>query len=436
MAMAQWLPRFQKAYRALRVLEGREAWSRSELDQYQLERVNRLWQHARAHVPYYQRLAAAERLPERFVSLEEFQALVPVLPRQALRERPRDFLSARAECGHWTKTGGSTGTPMDTYWGDDAHREMLLGRYRLLASWGLDIFDRCAMLWGHSAALMPGLAGRLACWRQRVEDWLRNRMRLCAYRLGRDDLRRYLGRIASFRPASLYGYSQAVGLLAAEAQAVGFSCDSLKLTVLTAEPAFDHLIATIERAFRAPAVVEYGSSECGFLAGEGPDRKLRVREDHTLIESRPRSDGRYDLILTVLTNPSFPLIRYDIGDVTDAPIERGPRGMAVLKNVSGRNNDLVFSRTGQPVHSARFEALFKYQADGVRRYRVRQNRDGSLTAEVELTGRAAAAQVPGLERKLRELMEGYPASVQVVDHLPVTPAGKHRLVVSDLAAAV
>ena len=51
----------------------------------------------------------------------------------------RDFLSERARRGRWERTSGSTGSPMSSYWANDAHREMLRTKYRLYAMWGLDI---------------------------------------------------------------------------------------------------------------------------------------------------------------------------------------------------------------------------------------------------------------------------------------------------------
>jgi phenylacetate-CoA ligase len=434
MRLLRFLPRFRAARRALRQLEERERWPRAQIEAFQLERLNAVWGHAVAYVPHYRRLAAEAGLPQRFASLDEFRAAVPVLPKAAVRERGRDFLSERAARGHWTRTGGSTGTPMDCYWAADAHCTMLRGKYRFQASWGLDIFVRTVFLWGHSASLKPGLAGLVARLRQPLEDRLRNRLRLSAYRLGRDDLRHYLRRIAAFRPALLYGYSRALALLAEEAEAESFRCDSLRLAVLTGEPASVHLVATIERVFGIPAVVEYGSVECGFLAGEGPDRRLRVREDGVLLETLPRQ-GRHDIVVTVLSNPSFPLLRYAIGDVTDAALEVPDHGFAVLKNVVGRNNDLIVSRSGGLLHSAHFDALFKYETRLIRRFRVHQQTDGGVRVALELTDPAASLDLAPLEAKLRELVEGYPVTLEVVEALPRTPAGKHRLVLSDLDIA-
>src|SRR3954463_11055871 len=121
MTLLRLLPRFRAAYRALAELERRERWPRADLEGLQLERLNRVWLHARAHVPYYRRLAGRLGLPVRFAGLAEFQDRVPLLHKQHVRENPRDFLSDRATPGHWTRTGGSTGTPMQVFWGKPGH---------------------------------------------------------------------------------------------------------------------------------------------------------------------------------------------------------------------------------------------------------------------------------------------------------------------------
>jgi phenylacetate-CoA ligase len=306
------------------------------------------------------------------------------------------------------------------FWADDAHQEMLRGKYRFQAAWGLDIFDRTAFLWGHDNTL-----------RQRVHDWLRNRIRLSAYRLERDELRRYLERIARFRPASLYAYSTAAYLLAEEARAAGVSCSSLRLVTLTSEPVYPHIVRAVEGVFGAPAVAEYGSLECGFIASEGRERVLRVREDLVLVETAAREDGRYDILVTVLNNPAFPLVRYALGDVTDAPLERPDRGFAVLRNVAGRDNDLVLSRLGVPLHSNLFDGVFE-KMDAVRRWHIRQDATGAVTVLVEPTGNEGRLNCQELEQRIGDIVDGYPVAVRVVSEMPPNPGGKHRWIVSDL----
>lgn len=432
MTILRFLPRFRKAYRELDELAVRERWSRDRIERFQLDRLNDVWQHARAYVPYYRRLASQNALPGRFSSLEEYHQAIPILPKAEVRARPRDFLSERPRPGGWERTGGSTGTPMSTYWARESHREMLRAKYRHFAAWGVGIFDSTAFLWGHSASVKPGMPGRLSGWLQSIQDRLRNRTRFSAYRLGHHDLRAYLRRMKTVQPVSMYGYSRALYSLAQEAEALDFHCESLRLFTLTGEPAFPYMVETIERVFGVPAVVEYGSIECGAIASEWPDRTLRVREDMVLVETEPREDGRFDIIISVLNNPSYPLLRYAIADVTDAPLERPENGFAILKNVAGRNNDFILTRTGRWLHSARFDAFFKYQSKGIRRFRMRQRADGSISATLEIEEDAPAVDTKSIQRGLRDLVEGYSVRVETVDSITQTAAGKHRLVVSDL----
>jgi phenylacetate-CoA ligase len=431
MTLMRFLPRFRRAYRALRELEAREGWSRPQIEALQLQRLNDLWGHAVRHVPYYRALRTRARLPERFASLAEFRASVPVLPKDAVRSRRQEFLSECAARGSWERSGGSTGSPMSVYWAKAAHRETLWAKYRMDATWDLDIFDRKVFLWGHGGSFAPGLAGLLARVRQPWQDRLRNRLRLSAYRLGPDDLTAYLKRLSAFAPASLYGYSTALYLLAQHAAAADFGCPSLKLATLSGEPAFPHLLDGVRAGFGVPAVIEYGAVECGFIAGQWPDGTLRVREDLTLAETLPREDGLFDIVLTVLSNPSFPLIRYAIEDVTTEALLTPPVGFSILKNVWGRRNDMVVSRSGRLVHSLGIKHVFEH-CPGVRRFSAHQDGSGELFVSVEAIG-PARLDTSEAQGQLQQLLEGYPVTIEQVAVIPGTLAGKHRWVVSDLA---
>ena len=134
-------------------------------------------------------------------------------------------------------------------------------------------------------------------------DRLRGRLRLSAYEMGGTDLEHYLRQIRSFRPAMLYGYSSAVLMLARRAKELGVTCPSLRMCILTGEPAFDWLKGEVESGLQAPVCVEYGSVETGVMANEWPDRTLRVREDKTLIETVRRDDGYYDIDGNVTAGP-------------------------------------------------------------------------------------------------------------------------------------
>ena len=433
------LPRFRRAARAIEVLEQRESWTRPQIEAWQLEKLNKLWSHAVAHVPYYGRLLREYNLPAKFSSIAEFSNTVPLLPRLVVRDESKYFLSDQARPGVWKCTSGSSGKPLLAYWSRDAHQESLYAKYRSYAAWGVDTFDRSVFLWSSGVSHEQGLAAALSRVRQPIIDHLRNRLRLSAATLTKRSLRQYLAKMKAFAPAMLYGYSRALYMLALEAQALGYDSNSLRLVVATSEPAWSHMIDRMERAFHAPVAREYGAIECGIMATDTPnDRTLRVREDQILMETLPRDDGRYDIVVTVLNNPSFPLIRYAIGDVTERPLQRpAGGGFAILSGVAGRDNDLLRVRSGGYLYWVELE--FAVEREGgpfIRRYAIYQRRDGSVDVQVELNqgvDMSACRRAMGrLKNYLEQQLDGYPVTILYVDTVNQTRAGKHRLIQSEL----
>lgn len=431
MSLLRYLPRFRALEHQLADLAAREQWRRDQLSELQLERLNALWSHARQHVPYYRDLAASQSLPARFVDLEQFSAMVPVLDKALVRDRPQRFLSEEADPGGWHRTGGSTGVPMQVYWSHAAHRQSLQIRYRSEQARGVGVFDRHAFLWGHGASLAPGWKGLVAKARRLVEDRLRRRIRLSAYQVGPDDLAAHLRRMERFQPVCLYGYSSAVNLLAAAAETGGISVPSLRLVTLSAEPAHPWIVEQVGRGFGAPVLIEYGSVECGNMAISDESGKLRVREDHVLLETVEREDGRFDIIVTVLYNPSFPLIRYRIEDVAESRIHRPDEGFSWLDAIGGRDNDFLWTAAGGRVHPQAVKHVVEHLP--VRRFTARQDGSGLLTLMVESDGDLPASDVERAAHVLSDLLGGLPVRFETHSTLPSSPAGKHRWVVAEPA---
>ncbi|MEX1027843.1 MAG: hypothetical protein WD049_07525 [Candidatus Paceibacterota bacterium] len=427
-------PRFRTAYRQLATLAERESWSRPAIESWQLQRLNAIWKDAWQNTRYYQRLRATHALPEQFNSLQEFRELVPTLSKEQVRDHPDELLSGRRIAGRWHQTGGSTGAPTRIYWPCESHFESLRARYRCIAAWNVDPLERHAMLWGHAPALAPGLARLIAKARRPVEDKIRGRLRLSAYRLGEQDLSNYLRQIERFQPAWMYGYPSAVYLLAEAALRANASVKSLKFCMLSGEPAYARLRHVATKAFDAPTVVEYGSVECGVIAHESPDGTLRVREDMIMLETVPREDGNYDIAVTSLINPAFPLLRYLLGDLSPRPLIIPDRGFAVIEEITGRSNDMLVSRSGRLVHPLCVKHVLESYS-GIRRFRAKQDRSGQLHVLIE-TSMQSLVDERYPSRKLSELLGGYPVHIEFVSEMPSTAAGKHRWVMSDMVAAL
>jgi phenylacetate-CoA ligase len=294
------LPRFREAYRAVEQMAEREHSSRGQIEEYQLHELNLLWQHAIKHVPYYRNLHRQSILPDRFCNLEEFRATVPLLPKYIVRQHADQFLSEVPRRGTWESTSGSTGTPTRLYHDVAGHLRMQHAKYRLYGAWGVDILDPVAYLWDRPCEAEPFLTRMMHKSKLGIKDALRRRKRFSAYNLDRTALHACLSGIERASPRAIYGFSNAVYMLAQAAAERGFSSDGLKAVIMTSELVTPRMQEAVQKSLGAPAVVEYGATECELIAGQYPDGTLRVREDVVLLEALPLSEAGCELVLTVL----------------------------------------------------------------------------------------------------------------------------------------
>lgn len=434
MSVLRWLPRFRRIDRSLRQYEERESWSSCDIEGYQLDRLNRVWSHAREHVPHYVELAASQDLPDRFESIKHFTQVVPVLSKDDVRQQPAQFLSDQPQPGTWHRSGGSTGTPTNVYWEHEAHREMLRGKYRSEQAHGLDVFDRKVIFWGHAGSYAPGWRGTQQRLLRPVEDRLRNRFRLSAYDITDKTLQQQIPIVQKFNPQSIYGYSCAVHLLSRAAKDI--QIENLKVAILTAEPACHDMLGEVESNFGCRAVIEYGAVECGLMAYTMPDGKLRTRDDLVLVETLPNAHGHYDIVITVLGNASFPLLRYSIEDTTTAPRMTNDVGFGILKSVHGRSNDWLIGKNGCKLHSMAVKHRLERWPE-IRRFTVWQRSAGDVRVVIEpqTVSRLSERLIASLRCEIQEMLEGFPVEIETVANLPVNQAGKHRWIVSELAAS-
>ena len=430
MPLARYLPRFRRAYAALSQLADREAWPRQSIEQYQLDRLNETWSHAQRYVRYYRALADSAGLPEQFESLAHYSQVMPVLSKQQVRKSADELHSRSARPGSWHRTGGSTGVPMRVFWSHQAHREMLWRKYRMEQAWGLDIFDKKAFLWGHAASFAPGLRGM---WQRQSQPWLdlmRNRTRFNAYCLGHEDLRSYLAIMRDRKIQCLYGYSSAVNLLAKEAELLDWELPDLKLAILTAEPTDATMLASCKRGLGCEATIEYGSVECGIIATGMPGRELVIAEDRVFLESVPNDLGQHDLIVTVLNNPSFPLLRYAIEDTTSEAITKPEIGFARLSTVAGRSCDALVAKSGRLVHALAVKHALESMSNA-RRFSAHQYSSGDVVLTIEASSSPQESELTAAAKKLTELLEGCHVTTDVVQAIEGNKSGKHRWVTSE-----
>ncbi|MUW13227.1 AMP-binding protein [Halorubrum sp. CBA1125] len=246
----------------------------------------------------------------------------------------------------------------------------------------------------------------------------------------------YVDEIGDRKLPWLHGYPSALSLLANSILDQKVSApSSLKIVTIGAETLFDHQREAIERAFDVPVRQHYGLEEAVANISECPEGNLHVDEDFAHVEFVPLEEGDgYRIVGTNWTNPAFPLIRYDTGDIvmlSDDGCSCGRNGR-VVESILGRQDDYVVLPNGARV--GRLDHIFK-DFESIHEAQIYQPDRDQVVLRV----------VPGdtfddnVETELREKARtrlGNEISVDIsyVAEIERTDSGKMKFVVSDIDA--
>ena len=202
--------------------------------------------------------------------------------------------------------------------------------------------------------------------------------------------------------------------------------------ILCAETASDADVALLERVFKVPAVIEYGSAETGVLAmSRRSTRDIRVIWD-SFVCLTDDADG---LSVTTLTDRVFPLVNYAIGDRIE-PSDVVDGNALAFRAVLGRQQDIV--RVGSTRGSLDLSAILPVHIlksyPGIVGVQFQQLRPDALRIHVEADRPLDLSDVGTyFVRELRkdhpELIAGSISFAQTSDPAR-TRAGKHALFVT------
>jgi phenylacetate-CoA ligase len=410
--------------------------SRVDLDALQRRRLAGVLAEAVAHVEYYRRRVTSHRAPE----LSDFPILAKPDIREHFDQLRSDALArswdARRLAYSWTlvKTGGSTGMPV-TVVHDRAFRDR--GRASRLFSQDLCGFPfgtPYVKLWGSMEDLsrVRALPGR------RLLGWLGRELPRNAFRMSDDDMARYAGEIARLRVRYMMAYVDAAHQLARHVRRTGVDL-RLDAVMACAGTVTGDARRDIAAAFGARVHNKYGSRECGDMACECPDGGLHIYTNNVAVEvvddqGRPLAPGETGrLLVTLLGNTSFPLIRYEIGDIGALSAGACTCGLAtpLLARVEGRLVERLVGAGGAYVSPVFVRHLIGVvHNDGiVRRFQLVQQARDRFDLKLEVEAGVPEARFDDLRRRLladlrRVLGQDATIAIARVPSIPEQAGGK------------
>lgn len=404
---------------------------RVEMQSRQSEAAERVVRHARESIPFYRELWKNDGPRSVHPALDG----IPVLTKADIAKDgvgPRDpgFTSRTLA----TRTSGSTGSPMVFHRSMEQESWFWALRFRMWRWAGYHPGD---------PYLEINLNPRLA-WKKRLQDRL-FRCTYLTYNADNQDSARIVAGLRDLGTPYLNGFSSslfALGRYILEQDGPRPSIAGILATGDTLHPSYRE---TIERAFGVRALDYYGAGGEGFHVASQcleSGSRYHIHPENAVLEvlaedgpAKPGTPGR--IVATQLGNDAMPLVRYELGDVGVAAPDGATctcgRTLPMLERVEGRIPDLVVAPSGAFLVTHFFVVLFK-DIQEIGRYQVVQKAADRI--RVRLVPRPDADRAAIEERVRKEVGDATRGTLACdfdwVDEIPLSGAGKRRLVVSDL----
>jgi phenylacetate-CoA ligase len=295
------------------------------------------------------------------------------------------------------------------------------------------------LIWGQPQATFGERLGP----RKQIYRLLHNQTFLNCYEISNDTLRQWVDWITAHCPSIVEGYADALSDLSQYVLDRGIALPRPRGVITGAGVLSPQMRKTIARAFRAPVLNRYGSREVGDIACSClDDTALHVDELSYVVEIVDSTGGACapgvegDVLVTVFSNHTMPLIRYRIEDRaawTNSACACG-RLTRRLLTVAGRRNDYLVAADGTHINGTALTTLL-YPVAGIRRFQYRQTRDAVVLSIVTAEAASEVTVRRDLEPILpraNQLLRGTPLRVEFVESISPSPSGKHRYILNEL----
>ncbi len=416
--------------------EGNQWKSADELAAIQWDKTTRLLRHCYEHVPFYRERWKAADIHWRDIRSMVDYARLPTLTKDDIRSN-YERLVADTHRGKTMRktTGGSTGQPLAFEYTRESFERRTAVMMRGYAWAGAAPGRPTVYVWGGELGKVA-LPARL---KANLHHVLLRRRVLSSFYLSSDDVAAYIREIDRSKPQVIVGFVNPLHLLARAMLSDGKQHWRPGTVITGAEQLHPFQRADIEHAFGCRVFNTYGCREFMLIASECPEREgLHVNVDHLVVElvgpdGRPAPEG--EVAITDLHNYGMPFLRYVNGDLAkrlDGACACG-RGLPRLEEVQGRVLDMIRTEDGRVVPGEFFPHMMK-DVRGIDRFQVVQKDLRRLHVRIVKDHRFDTTSMSRLDEQVRRVLgPRIDVRYEFVPEIPLTPSGKQRVTISEIA---
>lgn len=406
------------------------------------------------NVPYYHELFQKLQLDTATLAGSDWLSALPILSREDVQSNFRQLISPHysSEPGNAgiVKTSGTTGQPVEVLQSIRAARMFALLKQRELRMFRFDTQQSFASI--RSPTDLPRKSNGKPL--NKGEEFRHDRWPLVGqfFQTGpfasfgnNNDIEQQAAWLQSRRPSYLLAHSADLEHLALAYQPLG-NADYLKGMLAISQQMKDSMRSNINRIFPAPLQQNYGLNEIGLVASRCPESdQYHVHAEHCLVEitdneGRPLPPGQQGrLLVTSLSNPAMPLLRYDSDDLAEIPTQACPCGRSLpsFRNIEGRYRRNAYLPEGTwEFWDALLNALDeipKQQFAQLRQYQLHQYKDGRFQLRVVASSKLATTLESSLNQTIDRIIKGAANRLEVlqVEEIPRPASGKIQNFTSD-----
>ena len=405
-----------------------------ELEELQWKKLNMLLDRVRRDVPYYEELFKRHGIGARAVQSPEDLRKIPVLRKKDIRASGRAMISKKSSPRDLKKTSTSGSTGENIFFYQDRNcRAYFLGNMLRQRRWmGVEPGEREVMIWGSAFDL--DVAERIT---GRLKAYFANLSYISAYGLNDNTMAARIAILRKLRPPLITGYASALYVFARYMLDHDIRDIRPRAVISSAEMLYGPQRAIIEQAFGCRVFDRYGSREFGTIAHECEHGGRHLTMERLFVEVAREEDRQWgvepgELIITDLDNFGMPMIRYCIGDMgtLEESAKYCPcgRGLALMKEVSGRSFDLVRTPSGSLLPGTFWTILTK-AVPGIVQFQLVQKTLNEIELRICTDDTFPFDGKDGLRRIIEEHCgPGMNVEIKQVDHIAPGKTGKLSLI--------
>jgi len=428
----------RNTFAILRQLKSSERSSKEQLSELRLMRLRYIVKVAYEHTRFWRDLMTEHAIsPDDIRSLADLRRF-PLLEKPTIRARREDMLWPNGgKRVQLIRTSGSTNEALQFYTSSTREAHINAARMRGHEWIGIRRGDKELYYWGSPVELSK--QDRL----KRIRDWLVNDGLTNGFEITPQRVAEYFEYWKRWRPKCIFGYPSTFVLTVQLARSQGIDLSELprrcglKIICTTSEMLTDVDRQLISDGFDVPVFDSYGVREAGLIAHECERFTMHCIDEQVILETiDPQTleptTGPGELVVTNITGPAMPVIRYRTGDIvtlSDSPCPCG-RTLSSIKITGGRIADFIITDRNKWVVGYSFIYICR-SVKGITKFQVRQDRMGEIRVLLVTDKNFPSDGVSQVTKAVQARLDSTDKIiVELVDDIAPSPSGKYRPVIS------